>query len=340
MKEAPAARAAKPALRHEIAAWVLAAVALVGVIVVGLLPALLAGLLVFELVHVIAPRLHLGRTGAGKAAAVAILAVLVALILAGLLFAGIAVLHSDGLPTLLQNMADILDESRGKLPDWILASLPADADAWKDMTIRWLHENATELRHLGGEVGRVIVHILIGLIIGAMVSLREARPAAAGGPLAAAMGERARRLGEAFRRVVFAQVRIAALNAAFTAVYLLAVLPLFGIHLPFAKTLVLITFVGGLVPIVGNLISNTVIVVMSLSVSLELAVASLVFLVVVHKLEYFLNARIVGRGIHASAWELLVAMLAMEAAFGLPGLVAAPIYYAYLKDELAARGAI
>jgi hypothetical protein len=27
----------------------------------------------------------------------------------------------------------------------------------------------------------------------------------------------------------------------------------------------------------------------------------------------------------------------MEAAFGLAGLIAAPIYYAYLKSELAAR---
>jgi len=30
-------------------------------------------------------------------------------------------------------------------------------------------------------------------------------------------------------------------------------------------------------------------------------------------------------------------MLIMESAFGLPGIVAAPIYYAYLKDELVAR---
>jgi hypothetical protein len=27
----------------------------------------------------------------------------------------------------------------------------------------------------------------------------------------------------------------------------------------------------------------------------------------------------------------------MEAAFGVPGLVAAPIYYAYLKDELTVQ---
>jgi predicted PurR-regulated permease PerM len=32
-----------------------------------------------------------------------------------------------------------------------------------------------------------------------------------------------------------------------------------------------------------------------------------------------------------------VAMLVMEAVFGIAGLVAAPIYYAYLKNELAAR---
>jgi len=98
-----------------------------------------------------------------------------------------------------------------------------------------------------------------------------------------------------------------------------------------------ITFIAGLLPVVGNLISNTVILIVSLSQSLAIAVASLAFLVVIHKAEYFLNARIVGARIHAKAWELLVAMLVMEAAFGIAGLIAAPIYYAYLKDELAAR---
>jgi predicted PurR-regulated permease PerM len=37
---------------------------------------------------------------------------------------------------------------------------------------------------------------------------------------------------------------------------------------------------------------------------------------------------------------LLLAMLVMEAAFGIPGVIAAPIYYAYLKYELSARGLI
>jgi predicted PurR-regulated permease PerM len=68
------------------------------------------------------------------------------------------------------------------------------------------------------------------------------------------------------------------------------------------------------------------------------AAAALVFLIVIHKLEYFLNARIVGSQINARSWELLLVMVLTEAAFGLPGLVAAPIYYAYIKSELHEMG--
>jgi len=40
--------------------------------------------------------------------------------------------------------------------------------------------------------------------------------------------ERVTRLSDAFRRVVFAQVRISAINTTLTALYLIVVLPLFG----------------------------------------------------------------------------------------------------------------
>ena len=90
----------------------------------------------------------------------------------------------------------------------------------------------------------------------------------------------------------------------------------------------------------SNLTSNTAIVLVALTVSPGAAAAALVFLIAIHKLEYFLNAHIVGTQVRAHAWELLVAMLAMEAAFGIPGLVAAPIYYAYLKDELMSEGLV
>ena len=57
------------------------------------------------------------------------------------------------------------------------------------------------------------------------------------------------------------------------------------------------TLITGLLPVVGNLIANVVITLVSLSVSPVLAVTSLVFLIVIHKLEYFVNARVMnGRG--------------------------------------------
>ena len=50
--------------------------------------------------------------------------------------------------------------------------------------------------------------------------------------------------------------------------------------------------------------------------------------------------QIVGGEIKASAWEILCAMIVFEAAFGLQGLVAAPIFYAYGKSELRQLGLI
>ena len=154
------------------------------------------------------------------------------------------------------------------------------------------------------------------------------------------MGERTDRFSRSFRRVVFAQVWIAAVNSALTGLYLIVALPLMGVNLPLTKTLIAVTFVCGLLPVLGNLISNTIIVVVSLSNSLIVAIGSLTYLVVIHKLEYFLNARIIGARIRAKAWEMLIAMMLMEAAFGLAGLIAAPIYYAYLKDELQEKGLV
>ena len=61
------------------------------------------------------------------------------------------------------------------------------------------------------------------------------------------------------------------------------------------------------------------------------------FLVVIHKLEYFVNARILGGEIHAAAWEILLAIFCFESAFGIPGVIVAPIIYTYLKAELADR---
>jgi len=193
---------------------------------------------------------------------------------------------------------------------------------------------------MGEQVGRVVAHILIGMVVGAMAALYDTTEPKNYKPLAAALHARVVSLAKAFEQIVFAQVRIAAINAAFTALFLFVALPLAGVRLPLSKTMVAITFVAGLLPVIGNLISNTVLVVVGLSHSLHVAIASLVFLITIHKLEYFLNAKIIGIHIDARAWELLAAMLVMEAVFGVPGVIAAPVLYAYLKRELDQTGLV
>jgi predicted PurR-regulated permease PerM len=304
----------------------------------GLLGALLAGLLVHELVHAIAPRIAFGEGGASRARVMSV-GLIGTLVVGGLVaaaFGAFAFARSEGVSVagLLARMADIIGSARATLPGWIADYLPADADALSRAIAEWLRAHAKELELAGRSMGIGLAHILIGMIIGAMICLREARKEGEPRALLREGGQRMRTLAQAFRGVVFAQVKISAINTTLTGIYLAAVLPMLGVHLPFTKTMIAVTFFAGLLPVVGNIISNSVIVIVSLSVSFATALGSLAFLVVVHKLEYFLNARIVGGEIKASAWELLCAMLVFEAAFGLPGLVAAPIFYAYVKAEL------
>jgi predicted PurR-regulated permease PerM len=327
----------------EIAAWIIMALALVLVLRLRLLSALLSGLLVYELVHLAVPVLRIGRLSRTRAKllAVSLLAALIVCLLAFLIWALVHFLYgqSNSISALLTKMAEIIASLRFKLPSFLGNFLPEGPDEFQVGVVHWLRSHGREVHMASKDLGVGLAHILVGMAIGAIISLAKA-PEQPPRPLVAALGHRARRFRQAFHAVVFAQVRISALNATLTWIYLGLFLPLLGIHLPFIMTIIGLTFVLCLLPVIGNVVSNAIIVVVSLSVSLLAAVASLMFLVVIHKLEYFLNAHFVGSRTQAQTWELLAAMLVMEAAFGIPGLIAAPIYYAYLKNELRDYGLV
>ncbi len=326
-----------------VASYLLTAAVLYLSLALHLFAGVLAGLLVYTLVHLLAPMLERRLVGErARLIALATLAVVTIVALISLTMATIAFFRSDtgNLQTLADKTQHILDDARAKLPASVVENLPDTTGELHEAVRVWAEEHRKELGIYGKDASHLFLHTLIGMIVGALLSLREQRPHHRPKPLAAAIGERASRLVDAFQRIIFAQFRISLLNTAFSGVFLLGALPLCGIHLPFAKTLVALTFFTGLLPVVGNLISNSVVTIVAMSVSLNAGIAALVFLVVIHKLEYFLNAKIVGSRINARAWELLVVMFAMEAAFGIAGLIAAPIFYAYVKSELAARDLI
>ena len=325
--------------RLSISSYVLAALALLFVLVFHLLPALLAGLLVYALVNTLAAWLQRHLPGMRThRMVVAMLAVVVVVMLTLVIAATIALLNSenDNPTKLLERMAPLLERARSQLPEFVATHLPLEPTEMRAAVVDWSRVHAAQLQLVGRHAVTMIVHLLAGVVLGALLALDGANTVSTVGGLSGVLKARCANLAIAFRDIVFAQAKISALNTSLTGSFLLIALPLFGVSLPLAKTLVVVTFVVGLLPVIGNLISNTLIFVVALSLSMYVALAALAFLIVIHKLEYFLNARIVGKRILASSWELLIAMLALEAAFGTPGLIAAPIYYAYLKRELMA----
>ncbi|MFP3637770.1 AI-2E family transporter [Paraburkholderia sp. SIMBA_054] len=324
------------------ASHIVIAALIVGVMLLKLAAGAIAGFLVYSMSRRVKcalerrfPTLH------ARGVALALVIAAVALVV----FAGIVGLWQlakgqHGISGLSAMLVDVLGRMHGTVPTWLDHYLPASIDDARGVALNMLRKYGEQLSAVGMGTLKGAAHVLVGLIAGAMLAWNEFAPVKEYRPLSAALLERFGGLGDAFERVVFAQVKISLLNTVLSALYLLVALPAAGVHVPFSKTLVVFTFFAGLLPVVGNLISNSAVVLASLGVSFDAAVASLVFLVVVHKLEYFVNARIVGNRIDARAWEIIIVMAGMESIFGLAGIIVAPILYAYLKRELRAAGLI
>ena len=307
----------------------------------GLLPGLLSVCLGFLLTRWLAPRLewlqrgpnsHLGQTVA------ATLVVGVPLLLLALALSrsrSYVIEAPQQYRELLDFMARTVLELRHKLPPDIAAQLPEGAAQIQRIIAGYLGTQAGALTHMGRAWLGGLLHAYVGLLIGALAAVRHTGPVR--GPLAQALLQRLTHFGDTFRQIVAAQFWIAAFNTLLTAIFLLAVLPLWDLKLPYTPALISLTFVAGLIPIVGNLLCNVVITIVALSVSPVAALACLAFLILIHKAEYVINAKVVGARTHMGVWELLAVMFVAEAVFGPAGLVAAPLFYAYLKKELQAQ---
>jgi predicted PurR-regulated permease PerM len=314
--------------------YLLAVTAVLLVLRFHLLPAVFSGLAVYVLTLKLARHLpkNMNRVAHQVALGVVVICVITCLTSAGAAiwsFVG----SNHGIAALLATVVDTLGSLRHTLPNSIADVLPTTIEGLREQLVALLGDHVQKISVVGMESLKIFAHILLGMVVGGMAAVHHFNEHDMAPPLIGALRSRLRNLTTAFDKVVFAQVKISAFNTSLTAIYLLVALPLFGITLPMATILVLFTFAVGMLPVVGNLVSNTLIVVISLGVSPAVGVASLIFLVLIHKAEYFMNARIVGHEVQATAWELLSAMLLLEAVFGIVGLVAAPVLYAWLKAE-------
>lgn len=132
---------------------------------------------------------------------------------------------------------------------------------------------------------------------------------------------------QSFARVIGAQIIISAVNTTLTAVFLI------WNHFPYTLVLIGLTFLFGLLPIVGNILSNTLIVGVAFTISPRMALIALIFLIVIHKLEYFLNSKIIGNRIKNPMWLTLIGIVIGEKLLGVPGMILAPVVLHYIKVE-------
>jgi predicted PurR-regulated permease PerM len=338
----------KPLSWEELASYAILGGGLLFVLMQHLTAAFIAGLMLYLVLDRVSERFQ-GRMSHGAVRPLALVVVSTAAV--GLLGAAVALLvmmlrrGAGNVPEMMEQMADILGSVRlwlGGLGGQFIPDVMVDAEDFKHMMQAWLKTHAQTVRAGSLWLGVGLVHIIMGGLLAILVFFRHVTrdDAENRGPLARHLVAKVDRLGHAFGRVAMAQVKISAVNTTLTAIYLLLLLPLFRIHVPFATTLVVVTFLCGLIPVIGNLISNAMITILSMGVSVGTAVASLTYLVFIHKLEYLINSRIVGGETDSQAWEILLAIIIGETAFGVGGVVLAPIIYTFVKRELRDRGLV
>jgi predicted PurR-regulated permease PerM len=202
-----------------------------------------------------------------------------------------------------------------------------------------LNEVKERLSNVGRYARRAVFEfamLIVGLVVAVSLFLNakwqvEGDPHAVKDSLYALVSrELALRFGtfyRSFATVIGAQIAISAINTALTAVFLIWN----GFH--YAMVIIVLTFLCGLLPIIGNLMSNTLIIGVGFTLSPRMAFLALIFLVVIHKLEYFLNSKIIGDRIKNPMWLTLLGLVLGEKLMGIPGMILAPVVLHYIKVE-------
>ena len=267
-----------------------------------------------------------------------------ALILFGIVVAGIAAAGAYFARAAILALPDVADTSIPHASAWAQKrqiDLPfTDFESLKQVVTDALGQEAHYLRNVANfasSAAAVLAFSVLGIVAAGSLFLKTGLDPHRGTHLVKnnlysiccdEVSTRFRDFYRSFATVMGAQITISLINTALTAIFLLAV------RLPHAPLLIAITFLCGLVPIAGNLISNTVIVFVALTVSLKLAISAFVFLVLIHKLEYFLNSKIIGDRIRNPVWLTLIALIIGEQLMGIPGLILAPVVLNYLRVEM------
>lgn len=303
---------------------------------VGLFPSLIAGFITYLMMlyaeKFMANSLMLGKYSRLLATLTLSVFIITLLTASAMYFFNLIAKTVSNPDMLINETALILDKTLKDLSPNMVHILPHNIDNIKAELLSFIQSNLITIRNFSKGATHTLITMILGMIIGIMIASSDYIESDK--PLINSFRNKMTNMIESFEHVVIAQAGIALFNTIMTSIYLLVIMPLFDIQFPFTKTIIVLTFFVGLIPIIGNIIVNAIVLVIGLSVSVSVGVAAFLYLIAIHKFEYFLNAKIIGKRIQARAFELLISMILLESVFGIIGLIAAPILYAYIKKEL------
>jgi len=214
----------------------------------------------------------------------------------------------------------------------------SDYASLKTVALEEVKDKVTNVGRYAREAVFQAALVIIGLVVAASLFL-DARWGAESDPqtsrdslyanVVRELAARFETFYRSFGKVMGAQIIISFINTALTAVFLA------WNGFPYALVIIGLTFLFGLLPIIGNLMSNTLVVGVAFTMpnGPQMALFALIFLIVIHKLEYFLNSKIVGDRIKNPMWLTLIGIVLGEKLMGVPGMVLAPIVLHYIKVE-------
>ena len=247
---------------------------------------------------------------------------LIAVLLVGFGSVGIAGLISAG------RLKTFIIDTRDKLPQQIeeLKEHPLFVDLSTylpdtEKLIESAKHYGNDVAHAASELGHFVLLMIIGLILAvvyffdepAVTAFRERLPPTSlFGTLSRWFGITADAVG----LMIQLQIVVALCNAVLT----LPVLLIIGVpHIP---ALMLLIFITGLIPVVGNLISGAVLILLAYQAKGIFGVAIFVALTfVLHKIEsYYLNPRLTSRHVQLPGFVLILSLIAWEHLLGIVGL--------------------
>ena len=209
-----------------------------------------------------------------------------------------------------------------------------DMESLKSLLIESIHETAVYLGGYAGLATKEFLLVIVGVVVAVSIFVnptldfdQSPRPLNIYSLHCARVAELFRSFYENFEKVMSAQVIISGINTTLTSMFVYAT------SLPYAAIVIVLTFLCGLLPVIGNIISNTIIVGIAFTISPQFAGWALLFLITIHKLEYFLNSKIIGGRIKHPMWLTLLALLFGERLLGIPGIILAPVVLSFIKVQ-------